>query len=707
DYAYTRSNFAFSPYGVASVLVVLYEGARGESARQIHNTLRLPWNVDVTRIGFRDIHRHLRGYFSHEGYLSGLTLNKNHTSLLPEYRRVLRFYGYDVGLAPGNTFPPTTSTSTTTTTTTTTTATTTSTTTIALPVTEPVQDPDTTTGQGSIPPTLTSPEAAFTLITLNIPRESTTSPKPSGDDIATAGDSTTVLASDTASGNEQASSLLPESITSPVLPMDDEGVTTPAEITSTAVLGEIPEESAPTVPQETREQQTQTAEPPEQPTELTAVTEQLTEMVAGTEKPTEIMALTEETTETVTLTEQQTETVAPTEQPTETVSPTEQPTETVAPTEQPTETVSPTGTVLQTVQATETVAQTEQTETGVPTEEPTGTETLTDEQTETETSAEVVTEKMTVLPETNIIDYTIPDNVTEQVVSMETDTGKSTIPDRNVLIQSTNRISEPRTIISTPLPLTHNLVYQTQHENSTLVPSNRTRKSIEDGAIVFPDISLQLQNGMFDSQLSRGYELYNQLPKRPFLIDGVSEELVPVMSYTAIFRFAYLQRLHAQALEFPLDDERYKLLLLLPVERRGLRQLIYDLTSCSLREIYQALRPTRVQAIIPSFMVEGFVILTPTLQQLGIWDVFDPRRADLSGMSDDPELYVRNIEQSVTVVIRNYVKILDIQTRTMAARATTERFVVAHPFLYFVLDTDTHVTLMAGKIVDPLNSRIY
>ena len=42
------------------MLVVLYEGARGDSARQIHNTLRLPWNVDVTRIGFRDIHRHLR-----------------------------------------------------------------------------------------------------------------------------------------------------------------------------------------------------------------------------------------------------------------------------------------------------------------------------------------------------------------------------------------------------------------------------------------------------------------------------------------------------------------------------------------------------------------------------------------------------------------------------------------------------------------------
>jgi hypothetical protein len=58
---------------------------------------------------------------------------------------------------------------------------------------------------------------------------------------------------------------------------------------------------------------------------------------------------------------------------------------------------------------------------------------------------------------------------------------------------------------------------------------------------------------MSDSQLSRGYEVYAQLPKRPFLVDGVSEEMVPAMTYTTLLRFAYIQRLHAQALEFPLD----------------------------------------------------------------------------------------------------------------------------------------------------------
>jgi len=329
--------------------------------------------------------------------------------------------------------------------------------TTALSMTETVKELDTTTEQDLIPTAATSLEAGITLVTLNIPSQSTTLPTPSGDDITTADESTNLLTSDAASGNEQASSLLSASITSPASPTDDEGVSTSAEITSIAVLGNVPEESAPTAPQETTERQTQTAEPTEQQTELTALMEQPTETVTGTEKPTEIMALTEETTETVTPTEQQTET-------------------------------SPMGTVLQTVQATGTVAQTEQTGTVVPTEQSTGMETLTEEQTEMETSTEEPTGKMTVLPVTNI-DNTIPDNATEHVVSTETDTRESTVPDRDVLIQSTNGISEPKTILSTPLPLAYNLPNPTQHENSILMSSKRTTRSIE-GKVLFVSVIL-------------------------------------------------------------------------------------------------------------------------------------------------------------------------------------------------------------------------
>ena len=55
-----RNNFAFSPTALLSVLVALYEGSFGRSATELKNTLVLPNNRDIIRIGYRDIHRRLR-----------------------------------------------------------------------------------------------------------------------------------------------------------------------------------------------------------------------------------------------------------------------------------------------------------------------------------------------------------------------------------------------------------------------------------------------------------------------------------------------------------------------------------------------------------------------------------------------------------------------------------------------------------------------
>ena len=60
DNSFTGGNYAFSPYGLASVLVLLYEGSCGESAVQIQRTLSFPWNKFIVRLGFRDIHDRLK-----------------------------------------------------------------------------------------------------------------------------------------------------------------------------------------------------------------------------------------------------------------------------------------------------------------------------------------------------------------------------------------------------------------------------------------------------------------------------------------------------------------------------------------------------------------------------------------------------------------------------------------------------------------------
>lgn len=54
------NNIAFSPYGLMGIMVALYEGVDGEASYQIQRGMQLPWNRNVMRIGFRDIHRTLK-----------------------------------------------------------------------------------------------------------------------------------------------------------------------------------------------------------------------------------------------------------------------------------------------------------------------------------------------------------------------------------------------------------------------------------------------------------------------------------------------------------------------------------------------------------------------------------------------------------------------------------------------------------------------
>lgn len=64
DYASIGHNFVFSPCGLTSVLIALYEGSNGQSSYEIYRSMKLPWDRDVVRIGVRDIHRRLRVSFN-------------------------------------------------------------------------------------------------------------------------------------------------------------------------------------------------------------------------------------------------------------------------------------------------------------------------------------------------------------------------------------------------------------------------------------------------------------------------------------------------------------------------------------------------------------------------------------------------------------------------------------------------------------------
>lgn len=158
-----------------------------------------------------------------------------------------------------------------------------------------------------------------------------------------------------------------------------------------------------------------------------------------------------------------------------------------------------------------------------------------------------------------------------------------------------------------------------------------------------------------------------------FAVYGKYREPAAFMKYDTVLPYMFVPNLNAVALSFPLDSTKYYLLLLLPLRDDGVDQLICDLRLYgNLRFILENLRLTHVEAIIPSFTLKGYVTLTPTLQkvikyvvmlansaltlfQLGIRKIFEPRQSDFSPMTNASDIYVTNIEQAVTVTIRNYL----------------------------------------------------
>lgn len=236
----------------------------------------------------------------------------------------------------------------------------------------------------------------------------------------------------------------------------------------------------------------------------------------------------------------------------------------------------------------------------------------------------------------------------------------------------------------------------------------RKRRSVEHYFSTYPDDGLWMQHLNIWRPPQEAEEATVRDSKQvAFLVNGCDVATVTAATYTAVLPFAYFPSLKAVAVEFPLDNPRYNVILFLPTERPDTLRLAIDLGSKSLRLLRKHLQPTWIRATIPSFMLKGFVTLTSYLQRLGIRDVFEPRAADLSPMTPDIGVYARDVQQSIGVNIRNYMEPDRTSSRNgLLERAGPVSFVAEHPFLYFIIDTETTATLIAGRIDDPLNSRI-
>jgi len=188
-----------------------------------------------------------------------------------------------------------------------------------------------------------------------------------------------------------------------------------------------------------------------------------------------------------------------------------------------------------------------------------------------------------------------------------------------------------------------------------------------------------------------------------FFVGPDKKTTVPTMRQTD--EFGYAQTEDLQALELPYARDGVSMVILLPRKRDGLGDVEKHLTLRNLSGWLGALRTRRVAVYLPRFKTEAKFELSTTLASMGMTAAFNMRRADFSGMTGKPNLFISK------VIHQAYVDVNEKGTEAAAATAVVMEgkakpsrppvFRADHPFLFLIRDRKTGSILFLGRLADP------
>uniref|UniRef100_A0A8C8URB6 Serpin domain-containing protein n=1 Tax=Peromyscus maniculatus bairdii TaxID=230844 RepID=A0A8C8URB6_PERMB len=196
----------------------------------------------------------------------------------------------------------------------------------------------------------------------------------------------------------------------------------------------------------------------------------------------------------------------------------------------------------------------------------------------------------------------------------------------------------------------------------------------------------------------------------PFKINQVrnSERTVQMMCQEDTFNIAYVNEVQAQVLVIPYKGMELSLVVLLPDDGSLilLCQVENNLTFEKLTSWTKPdfMRSTDVEVFLPKFKLQEDYDMESVFQRLGMVDVFQGGKADLSGMSLERDLCLSKF------VHKSVVEVNEKGTEAAAATSAIVDYCCAcevsifcadHPFLFFIRHNQTNTLLFCGRFSSP------
>lgn len=202
--------------------------------------------------------------------------------------------------------------------------------------------------------------------------------------------------------------------------------------------------------------------------------------------------------------------------------------------------------------------------------------------------------------------------------------------------------------------------------------------------------------GVWETRFER-----SKTKKESFYNYGSSRVMVDMMYGRMIASNGYSAELSSAILDLPFEGGDYSMTIILPSRRTGIKKLRH-LSLASLQDALKNLAPSVVKVHLPRFNFATRYFLRKEFAKLGVTRIFDPRKADLSGITGNTCAKI-----DVDEVVHKAVMHVDETGATAAAAAGTiiarprtvpRVFRARHPFLFLIRKRHDNSILFIGEV---------
>ncbi|XP_022369535.1 serpin B12 isoform X2 [Enhydra lutris kenyoni] len=196
----------------------------------------------------------------------------------------------------------------------------------------------------------------------------------------------------------------------------------------------------------------------------------------------------------------------------------------------------------------------------------------------------------------------------------------------------------------------------------------------------------------------------------PFSLNENEKRTVKMMNQKGLFRIGFIEELKAQILEMRYTKGALSMFVLLPScsadNVKGLEELERNITHEKIVtwSSSENMSEETVDVSFPQFTLEDSYDLNSILQDMGITDIFEEGKADLTGISPSPNFYLSKVFH------KTFVEVNENGTQAVAASGAVGTvmslpswvtFTADHPFLFFIRHNKTQTILFYGRVCSP------